>query len=524
MSAENKGIRKLVEENKIGEAMANVIDLLDTLSEDRTMLSQINTRLNKIEQDKLNGTVSKNEIDLEDNRLKFNFLNFIGMLEEKINNVMSIKYDIKNFDEQVRLKLMQQYDVERKSLGEGSSAVIYRATDLNTKRIVAVRAMKSLNSKEEEENLRALIERASLLKHRNIIGIESYLLDDIPKCVIMEYIYGIRLDELLSTGAFPLRDAIRITRQLSEAVYYLLNSEVQRSGRFRPSKIIIDQELEPIISVFEIFRTRTSLTERSNAAELISAHAELRYVTPEEFFGQEQNLERDSLEQFLMGLIMYELITGAPLFKGNTLYELTNTQLDFFENKEYKKKKISELDVSKEIKAILNRLLSIKPEERYNNLNELTRALDAVDVENNPENDLAHESFMRCCVKNREFIGDFYNQFFAQFPEKNYQRLFQEIGPKHQNNQTNNFEVSPSTRKKMQKMVLQIIDFQAIDTPEKVAAITSIKMHSRLQKEDFINFLSALKTTISINDRLWKFNPNIEKAWDTLFQRFLEKV
>lgn len=509
MEVENRGIRRLVQDGQLEDAIKNLDILFEDLMKERVVLATMQNRLAELRKDVAENKATEAEINLQRGKITSSFLNFFLFLEEKINNVMSIKYDVRNFDEQVKLKMMQQYEVGEK-LGEGVSAVLFKAKDMNTDREVAIRALKSINAANINEEVKS-IANAAKIKHRNIIEIISFDMDDIPYCVVMEYIHGIRLDEMLQVGPFPLRDAIKITIQLCEALYYLQNCGITKYGRVRPSKIIIDQELQPVVSVFEIFKSKGLYQDRSKMGkELLGVRDDLRYISPEEFFTSDYHIERDKTDQFMVGLVFYELITGIPLFMGETLDEITKRQNDFFNKKEIRANVIKNLP--KELKIIFEHIFQIDPEKRYVNIKELSKQLSKVTIKSNPDNDIAYESYMRCTIANKDFIDDFYEQLFKNHAEKKYKERFE------------NHKVSETTKKKLLKMILQVIDFQTNVNQVEIDRLKKFKGHSGLTHQDYEIFLMTMKNAIKINDRLWQSDPNIEKAWERLITKSLEAL
>jgi eukaryotic-like serine/threonine-protein kinase len=509
MEIENKGIRRLVQDGNMEEAIQNLDILFEDLGKERNVLATMLNRLNELKLVESKGSEPYDMIALQRNKITDSFLNFFLFLEERINNVMSIKYDIKNFDEQVRLKMMQQYHVGDK-LGEGISAVIYRAKDLSTDKEYAIRALKSINATNIDEEIKG-IAKAANIKHRNIIEIVSFDMDDIPYCLVMEYIHGIRLDEMLQIGAFPLRDAVKITIQLCEALYYLQNCGIEKYGRVRPSKIIIDQELQPVVSVFEIFKSKGLYQDRSKMGkELLSVRDDLRYISPEEYDSTTFEFNRDKTDQFMVGLIFYELITGNALFKGENLHDMIVHQTDFFFKEKNRKQVFDEVQAPQAVKDILEKMLSINPQERFGNIKQLSKALEKITLDTKEENDTAYESYMRCCIANKDFMSDFYTRFFGAHAEKKYQERF------------GSSEVNNVIKKKLQKMILQIVDFHEDRDPESLRKVLQFKGHQGLKESDYANFLKVLKETVASNDRLWASDIGIEKAWDLLIYKTLE--
>lgn len=497
-------IRELVQDGKIEEAIEALAKLHESIDADANTLSLLRARLKAVAEDRLKTTAKPEDINIEMNRITDSFLYFYENLEERVNTVLGLKYDVRDFDKQVRLKMMRQFEM-KEVLGSGTSAVIYRARELSSGKTVAVRALKDI--KPVSDSLSKLVYQ---IKHRNIIEVLSSYESDIPFCVVLEYINGITLDKLLEVGYFPRRDTISIIRQLCDALYYLQNLGIDLKN-LRPSKIIIDHELKPVISVFEIFKDMRGFSRLDKIKD------DLVYSSPEELSQQPEGLDYDKVNQFMMGLLLFEMITGDPLFRGNNVEEVMEHRKRFFTKPVYRRGVLKAANLPKKLLDILERLLQEDPTKRYSNLVELEKELYRLPIHGERSTELVHESYMRCCAKNRDFISSFYGRLFREHPERDYAKRFGD--PKGASG-----SVSRRTRKKLRVMLLQLID---VDNPNALANFSLIKQysgHAGLEKQDFNNFLRTLKAEMQENDFYWRRDPGIGSAWDEVIERALEKL
>ncbi len=492
-------IRELVQDGKIEEALDALAKLHESLNTDANTLVLLRSRLAGVEDKRLKQTATADELRIEVNRITDSFLYFFENLEERVNTVLGLRYDAKDFDKQVRLKMMRQFEV-MELLGSGASAVIYRARELSSGKTVAIRALKDIKPPSDH-----LSKKVYQLKHRNIIEVLSSYESDIPFCLVLEYINGITLDNLLEAGYFPQRDTISIVRQLCDALYYLQNLGIDLKN-LRPSKIIIDHELKPVISVFEIFKNQQGFSRLDKIKD------DLVYSSPEELSAQAENIDYDKVNQFLMGLLMYEMLTGDPLFRGGTVEEVMECRRNFFDKPVYRRTLLKATNLPKKLLDILERLLQKDPTKRYSNLVELDKELYRLPTHGERSTELVHESYMRCCAKNRDFISSFYGRLFREHPERNYAARFGEG------------TANKRTRKKLRVMLLQLIDVDNPNAPTNFSAIKQFSGHAGLEKPDFANFLYALKAEMADNDFYWKRDPGINKAWDEVIGRALEKL
>ena len=167
---------------------------------------------------------------------------------------------------------------------------------------------------------------------------------------------------------------------------------------------------------------------------------------------------------------------------------------------------------SKKLLDILERLLQEDPTKRYSNLVELDKELYRLPIHGERSTELVHESYMRCCAKNKDFISSFYERLFREHPERDYAKRFGEGS------------VSRRTRKKLRVMMLQLIDVDNANALANFALIKQFSGHAGLEKMDFDNFLHTLKAEMEVNDFYWRRDPAIGRAWDEVIQRALEKL
>ncbi len=492
-------IKELVQDGKLNEALDALAKLHESLDADANTLSLLRSRLAQLDDKRLKNAIKPEDLNIEMNRITDSFLYFYENLEERVNTVLDLRYDVKDFDKQVRLKMMRHFEM-KEVLGSGASAIIYRARELSSGKTVAVRALKDIKPLSD-----ILSKTVYQIKHRNIIEVLSSYESDIPFCLVLEYINGITLDNLLELGYFPQRDTIAIIRQLCDALYYLQNLGIDLKN-LRPSKIIIDHELKPVISVFEIFKDMRGFSRLDKIKD------DLVYSSPEELSVEHENIDYDKVNQFLMGLLLFEMITGNPLFQGNTVEGVMDHRKQFFTKPVFRRNLLKAANLPKKLLTILERLLQEDPTKRYSNLVELEKELYRLPIHGERSTELVHESYMRCCAKNKDFISSFYARLFLEHPERDYAKRFGEAS------------VSKRTRKKLRVMLLQLID---VDNPNALANFAAIKQfsgHAGLEKVDFENFLHTLKAEMEDNDFYWKRDPAIGKAWDDVIQRALDKL
>src|SRR5215510_8696833 len=105
-------------------------------------------------------------------------------------------------------------------LGEGGMGEVYRATDTNLKRQVAIKGLPASVAGDEERLARFQREAEVLasLNHPNIAAIYGLEKSADATALVMELIEGLTLADRIAQGAIPLEEALPIAKQIAEAL------------------------------------------------------------------------------------------------------------------------------------------------------------------------------------------------------------------------------------------------------------------------------------------------------------------
>src|SRR5262249_542516 len=224
-------------------------------------------------------------------------------------------------------------------LGKGGMGVVYLAEDTRDEKRVAIKVLPKDFVSDEDRLARfnregRMLEELKSLKHPNIAEIYEQSEYDGKPCIVLEYVPGDTLAERLRKGPLPIPEALRVGRQIADA---LVSAHQQRIVHrdLKPANVKITPEGQVKILDFGLakrfqadlanegasdFRTNSfSLTE---SGMLIGTPA---YMSPEQWDGREID-QRTDLWSF--GCVLYELLTGRPPFAGRTRGETMKTVLD----------------------------------------------------------------------------------------------------------------------------------------------------------------------------------------------------
>ena len=213
-----------------------------------------------------------------------------------------------------------RYRLERK-LGSGGMADVWLAEDQELGRRVAVKILHERYSNDEQfvERFRREATHAAGLSHPNIVSIYDRGVAGGSYYIVMEYIEGRTLKELIVTrGPCPVPVAISYTRQILAALRYAhRNGIIHRD--IKPHNVLVDREGRVKVADFGIARAGAS--EMTEAGSIVGT---AQYLSPEQARGAPVD---ESSDLYSTGIVLYELLTGTVPFTGETPVEIAMKHL-----------------------------------------------------------------------------------------------------------------------------------------------------------------------------------------------------
>ena len=213
----------------------------------------------------------------------------------------------------VRRVLAEQYRIER-VVGEGGMATVFRAEDLKHRRKVAVKVMRpELAATLGSDRFLREVEIAAQLNHPHIVAMHDSGDTDGVLYYVMPFIEGESLTQRLAReGALPVSDALRIARQVADALAHAHKRGIIHRD-IKPGNIMLS-EGHALVADFGIARAL-----RSSAAAITTAGLAIgtpHYMSPEQATGSREVDERTDV--YAVGAVLYEMLAGEPPFTGRS--------------------------------------------------------------------------------------------------------------------------------------------------------------------------------------------------------------
>ncbi len=234
-------------------------------------------------------------------------------------------------------------------LGEGGMANVYKSRDTKLNRFVAIKVLRTGTELEEKSRLRFEREARALaaLTHPNIVGIIDYGEQDGTPYLVMPYLPGGTLKKRVGK-AMTWREALKLLLPIARALEYAHQQNIIHRD-IKPSNILITASGEPMLSDFGIAR----ILEGRGPGGLTTTGIALgtpEYMAPEQLMegGREERQDAPLIrnnasrtvkkkrkkqaidgrvDEYALGVVLYELITGRKPYQAETLYAVVAKQI-----------------------------------------------------------------------------------------------------------------------------------------------------------------------------------------------------
>ncbi len=259
-------------------------------------------------------------------------------------------------------------------LGRGGMSSVYKATDPNLQRTVAVKIIHPHLSEHPEFVKRFEQEAAAVarLRHPNIMLVHDFNHDGGVYYIVFEYIAGNPLDkrlkELKDAGLrLPLEEVIQIMVPLCEAVAYAHERKMVHRD-LKPSNIIINLLGQPILLDFGIAKIVGGGQVHTATGATIGTAA---YMAPEQVVGDEVDHRADI---YSLGVMLYEMACGRPPYEGQSALTVMMKHV----NEPLPDIRLFNSNLPDAFSAILEKALAKNPKERFGSAIEMAMALREV--------------------------------------------------------------------------------------------------------------------------------------------------
>jgi formylglycine-generating enzyme required for sulfatase activity/tetratricopeptide (TPR) repeat protein len=198
-------------------------------------------------------------------------------------------------------------------LGRGGMGVVYKASQLGLRRLVALKMVLSgaYASPQELARFRAEAEAVARLQHTNIVQIHEIGAYDGKPYFSLEFVDGGSLHKKLAGTPQPSREAAQLVETLARAVQAVHQAGIVHRD-LKPGNILLTRDGVPKITDFGLARDLEADSQRTASGVIIGTPS---YMAPEQAAGKSRRVG-PAADIYALGAILYEMLTGRPPFKA----------------------------------------------------------------------------------------------------------------------------------------------------------------------------------------------------------------
>jgi len=268
--------------------------------------------------------------------------------------------------------LNKRYKIES-LLGQGGMSAVYKATDPNLKRVVAVKMVHPHLATDQKFISRFEEEAAAVakLRHPNIVQVFDFNADNGVYYMVMEFIPGETLQErlrrLTKTGRLlSIEEAIQFTINICDAMGYAHRQGIIHRD-IKPANIMLDVRNQAVLMDFGIVKIVGGESHTATGAVVGTA----RYMSPEVIRAEVADARSDI---YSLGIALYEMLSGDTPFNSDSAMTLMMMHL----NDPVPDPRAKRADIPPSLIKILNKALEKNPAKRYASAADLAADLKRV--------------------------------------------------------------------------------------------------------------------------------------------------
>ena len=268
----------------------------------------------------------------------------------------------------VRRELARDYEVHAE-LGRGGMAVVYRATELELLRPVALKVLPPElgASATMAERFRREARLAASFDHPNIIPIYRVGQAGGVFYIAMKFVEGKPLDALIhAQGPLPVPVVLLVLRSVARALAFAHGNGIIHRD-IKGANVLVDQDGRVVVSDFGIARA----TEDAGMTATGTLMGTPYFMSPEQCAGHRVSQQSD---QYSLGVVAFQMLTGTVPFHAETIPGVMHHH--FFTP-------VPDIaavrtDIPEPLLAVVNRALAKRAGDRFATTADMLAALDAI--------------------------------------------------------------------------------------------------------------------------------------------------
>ena len=209
-------------------------------------------------------------------------------------------------------------------IATGGQGRVYRGRDRRLRRDVALKVLTSRCQQQPVERRRLILEARALsrLNHQHIAGVYDFLTEGGRDFMVMEFVSGATLRDILAGGPLPPAEVVRLGAQLARGLAAAHAANVVHCD-VKPGNIKITSSGELKILDFGLATLLPAgvVPDSETRTSTGPVRGTVPYMSPEQLRGEKADQRSDI---FSTGLVLYEMATGTPAFPQRSLAQLVD--------------------------------------------------------------------------------------------------------------------------------------------------------------------------------------------------------
>lgn len=257
---------------------------------------------------------------------------------------------------QAALPRVERYEI-RDRIGEGASALVYRAWDRQLNRPVALKVLREIMvlSALARQRFQREAQAAAGISHPNVVTVHDAGEADGRPYLVMELVEGRPLNELLKEG----RDERALLTLLEKVARGLeaahAKGVVHRD--LKPANILVTAAGEPKIGDFGLAHLIDSEADLTRAGTALGTPL---YMSPEQVHGDSRAITPQT-DVYALGAILYEAVLGVPPHVGDSIQEIYGK----IQREEPRAPRKIDPKRSADLETVVLKALAKRPADRY---------------------------------------------------------------------------------------------------------------------------------------------------------------
>ena len=258
-------------------------------------------------------------------------------------------------------------------LSHGSITSVFKAFQPDLKRVVLVKRLHQKLVQEEDIRDRFFREAQvyAQINHPNIVSVFDFHSSEDGTYLVLEYIKGNSLAEMINGKPFPLEVSIALISELLDGLKYAHEKGIVHRD-IKPDNLLISDDGVVKVSDFglAVFEGATSLTRQGM---VVGTPA---YMSPEQAAGKKIDKNSDI---FSLGIVFFELLTGVNPYKADSFSACIKKIISDSSPKliDYRS------DLPLQLEKIIGKMLEKNPAKRYQKCDEVLEDIRLVDLGTN---------------------------------------------------------------------------------------------------------------------------------------------